>query len=77
MGTKNTTTGTKNTPAKPLTDDQDTASNPTATTTTTTETTTTTNSEKFSLTTNLTTSSTSSGLELRPYLALIIAVIVI
>ena len=76
--TKKTTTGTKNTPAKPLTDDQDAASNPTATSTTTTETkTTTTSSEKFSLATNLTTNSTSSGLELRPYLALIIAVLVI
>ena len=72
--TKKTTTGTKNTPAKPLTDEQDAASNPTATSTTTTETkTTTTSSEKFSLTA----SSTSSGQELRPYLALIIKVLVI
>ena len=67
--TKNTATGTKKTPPKPLTDDQDAASDPTATTTTTTETTTTTSSEKSTR--------TSSGLELRPYLALIIAVLVI
>ena len=79
--TKNTATGTKNTPPKPLTDDQGAASNPTATTTTTTTTETTTtsseNSSQIGFDHSPTTNSTSSGLELRPYLALIIAVIVI
>ena len=77
--TKNTATGTKNTPLKPLTDGPDIASDQTAKTTTTAETTTT-SSEKSTQTGldhPLTSKSTSSGLELRPYLAMIIAVLVI
>ena len=82
--TKNTATGTKKTPPKPFTDDPDATSDPTAKPNTTTYTTNTTSSEKstqtgldHSRTINLITNSTSSGLELRPYLALIIAVLVI
>ena len=78
---KSTATGTKDTPSKPLTEDQDAASSPTTTTTTTTTAETTTTSSEKSTQTGLdhplTSKSTSSGLELRPYLAMIIAVLVI